>query len=65
MSSSEKDGRECLPGQAVGIGIVPKRSHRTRRALAAAYGWADWTPALSEDEILRRLLALNRARATE
>jgi hypothetical protein len=32
-------------------------------AVAAAYGWADWTAAMSDDEILRRLLALNRARA--
>lgn len=32
-------------------------------AVAAAYGWADWTPAMPDDEILRRLLALNRARA--
>jgi hypothetical protein len=31
-------------------------------AVAAAYGWADWTPAMPDDEILRRLLALNRAR---
>ena len=32
-------------------------------AVAAAYGWADWTPAMPDDEILRRLLALNRERA--
>jgi hypothetical protein len=32
-------------------------------AVAAAYGWADWTADMPEDEILRRLLALNRARA--
>jgi len=31
--------------------------------VAAACGWADWTPAMADDEILRRLLALNRARA--
>ncbi len=30
-------------------------------AVAAAYGWADWRPALPDDEILRRLLALNLA----
>ena len=33
-------------------------------AVAAAYGWADWTPALADDAILRRLLALNLARAS-
>ena len=33
-------------------------------AVAAAYGWADYTPAMPDDEILRRLLALNLARAT-
>ncbi len=32
-------------------------------AVAAAYGWTDYTPAMSDDEILRRLLALNLARA--
>ena len=32
-------------------------------AVAAAYGWADWRADLPDDEILRRLLALNRARA--
>ena len=32
-------------------------------AVAAAYGWADWTAQMPDDEILRRLLALNRARA--
>jgi|CXWL01.1.fsa_nt_gi SAM-dependent methyltransferase len=31
--------------------------------VAAAYGWADYTPALPDEEILRRLLALNLARA--
>jgi hypothetical protein len=32
-------------------------------AVAAAYGWADWRAELPDDEILRRLLALNRERA--
>ena len=32
-------------------------------AVAAAYGWADYTPAMADDEILRRLLALNLARS--
>jgi hypothetical protein len=30
-------------------------------AVAAAYGWTDYTPALPDDEILKRLLALNLA----
>lgn len=34
-------------------------------AVAAAYGWADYTPDMSDDEILRRLLALNLQRAAE
>jgi hypothetical protein len=33
-------------------------------AVAAAYGWADLTPAMADDEILRRLLELNLARST-
>ena len=32
-------------------------------AVAAAYGWADYTPAMTDDDILRRLLALNLERA--
>jgi hypothetical protein len=32
-------------------------------AVAAAYGWADYSPQMSDDEILARLLALNLQRA--
>nr|WP_210411639.1 type IIL restriction-modification enzyme MmeI [Rhodoferax sediminis] len=32
-------------------------------AVAAAYGWSDYTPAMPDDEILKRLLALNLERA--
>jgi hypothetical protein len=32
-------------------------------AVAAAYGWSDYTPAMPDDENLRRLLALNLERA--
>ena len=32
-------------------------------AVAAAYGWTDYTPAMADDEIPRRLLALNLKRA--
>jgi hypothetical protein len=32
-------------------------------AVAAAYGWPDYTPAMPDEEILKRLLALNVARA--
>ena len=32
-------------------------------AVAAAYGWMDYTPEMSDEEILRRLLALNLERA--
>ena len=32
-------------------------------AVAASYGWHDYTPQMPDDEILRRLLALNRERA--
>ncbi len=32
-------------------------------AVAAAYGWPDYTPATTDEEILQRLLALNLARA--
>lgn len=33
-------------------------------AVAAAYGWADYTADMPDDEILRRLLALNLQRCT-
>ena len=32
-------------------------------AVAAAYGWADAPTAMADEEILRRLLALNRERS--
>ena len=32
-------------------------------AVARAYGWNDYTPAMTDEEILRRLLALNLSRA--
>ena len=32
------------------------------QAVAEAYGWTDYTPAISDEEILRRLLALNLSR---
>lgn len=32
-------------------------------AVAKTYGWNDYTPAMTDDEILRRLLVLNHARA--
>jgi hypothetical protein len=34
-------------------------------AVAAAYGWADYTPHMGDDEILSRLLALNLQRAAQ
>jgi len=33
------------------------------QAVAAAYGWDDYTPAMPDEDILRRLLALNRERS--
>ncbi len=39
-------------------------AHRTLdAAVAKAYGWDDYTPEMPDEEILRRLLALNLARA--
>ena len=32
-------------------------------AVATAYGWADYTPAMADQDILKRLLALNLARS--
>ena len=33
------------------------------KAVAAAYGWPDYTPAMPDDDILKRLLALNLERS--
>ncbi len=33
------------------------------KAVAAAYGWTDYTPEMSDEDILRRLLALNLERS--
>jgi hypothetical protein len=33
------------------------------KAVATAYGWTDYMPAMSDNEILKRLLALNLSRA--
>jgi hypothetical protein len=35
------------------------------QAVAAAYGWTDYTPEMPDEEILKRLLALNLQRATQ
>ena len=35
------------------------------QAVANAYGWDDYTPAMPDEDILRRLLALNRARTEQ
>ena len=38
-------------------------AHKTLdAAVAMAYGWQDYTPEMSDEEILRRLLALNLER---
>ena len=38
-------------------------AHKTLdKAVAHAYGWTDYTVAMPDEEILRRLLALNHAR---
>ncbi|HEY8707356.1 MAG TPA: hypothetical protein VIM34_05110, partial [Burkholderiaceae bacterium] len=34
-------------------------------AVAAAYGWPEYTPQMPDEEILRRLLALNRSRSSQ
>ena len=34
------------------------------QAVAAAYGWEDYTPEMPDEEILRRLLALNLERSS-
>jgi hypothetical protein len=38
------------------------RAHRELDKTAAAYGWTDYTLEMPDDEILRRLLDLDRKR---
>lgn len=49
-----------LAGKAAWLDMAHKALDQ---AVAAAYGWADYTPEMPDDEILRRLLALNLERA--
>ena len=51
--------REFLPNEA-GCPVFVNTD-----LIAAAYGWSDYTPAMPDEQILRRLLALNLARAEE
>ena len=39
------------------------RQERLDKAVAEAYGWADYTPEMPDDKILRQLLALNLERS--
>ncbi len=39
------------------------RHEKLDKAVAAAYGWKDYSPAWTDEDILSRLLALNLARA--
>lgn len=39
------------------------RQEQLDKAVATAYGWTDYTPELSDGEILLRLLALNQERS--
>lgn len=39
-------------------------AHKTLgKAVAEVYGWQDYSPEMSDDEVLGRLLALNQERA--
>ncbi len=51
-----------LAGKAAWLDLAHKALDQ---AVAAAYGWPDYTPETSDEEILRRLLALNLARASQ
>ena len=50
-----------LAGKAAWLDMAHKQLDQT---VAAAYGWTDYTPEMPDEEILRRLLALNLERAT-
>ena len=46
------------------IGRLESVISQRDQAVAAAYGWPDFTPATPDDDILKRLLALNLTEAT-
>lgn len=47
-------------GKAAWLDIVHRELDQ---AVATAYGWTDYTPEMTDEEILKRLLTLNQARA--
>ena len=49
-----------LAGKAAWLDMAHKQLDQS---VAAAYGWTDYTPEMPDEEILRRLLALNLERA--
>lgn len=59
--------RGCFAWEYMAPPARPDRPNDTApdEAVAAACGYTDWTPALPDDEIVRRLLALNRARSSD
>ena len=54
------------PGKNLDAALRQLQAHtELDAAVAAACGWADYTPQMSDDELLARLLALNLARAAQ
>ena len=53
-------GRSCVPLRELALLVARATLDAT---VVKAYGWDDCTPAMSDDEILARLLKLNRERA--
>lgn len=48
------------------VGAELDNAHKTLdAAVAKAYGWGDYTPEMPDEEILRRLLALNLQQAVQ
>jgi hypothetical protein len=51
-------------GDDATFGLISTRIHVTwSLAVGSAYGWADYTSAMPDEEVLQRLLALNHERA--
>lgn len=54
----------CLFDQSEALPLeLPEIQTLLAAAVAQAYGWTDYTPAMPDEEILRRVLALNLERA--
>ena len=62
-SSEARQAGDSVKRADTRIAGLKLRQENLDRAVAAAYGWTDYTPDMSDEDILHRLLALNLERS--